>query len=757
MKYFLSAFFIFFLFQNECFSYEVKWLKKNPQIDVQKEGIISLTNTYAFMVSDVLPLRKIVSISDVEIKKNKKDSTNFCDGNFFPADKLNFSQIQKHNFNGIHFVRGFWEEEFKYVVASCAKTKEGFKTSTAFIRLPFLSRALRETYLNQLGFLKDGALTENKKTVFKNILKELFYFSFFSKSYAQMGPIPGTGALTTSLNQTKASVDRLTDQIGESTRVFNQESDDWQKESRRWQKVTDKFIEESSHWRSESTNWRDEISKWRGESSEWRDESGKWRDEAGAMRKMLDKTLSPGNFFKVGLATAAGAAIGSFGMNAILDGVQLGVSKLVDFLNLKQRRELNGLEIERLKEALSSVNGNFNLLEQQIDRLVMSLPVVDFFSKFDKYEELETQVFNRLRQKQETLEITEGRNKRAFGELPADCDTCRDEFDFSNDLKLKKEIENIENFSTLLELKQKVDLNSYCKKIDELLNKWYEAELNVKEARVLLYGKKDRATFLEAPFKEFKSAAKAIRKAPIKAAEGIENRAKKALDKGEKAIISEFNKRFDQGAFKEEKTSCENNWCRGRGLSTPEDVSCSSLIIDLQKSRVDSSKRLIFPSGMHKIPLSSLGFEEKSIRDLSEGQKIDLLLRFEKLNRGICFRESFQKHYPEILESKIGCDGYEFMAVKDMKDLAQCSQDFLKMEAIYLEIVQDVDKVRGSRDGLEHNNVKSSAFTRKLIGLRRESKDLASGAESIAEDSNHKILEGYPHIDFVREFCPDIR
>jgi hypothetical protein len=742
-------------FLGKTHAYEVRWLSKTSEVGVQKEGVVKTTSSNAFFVSKVLPIKKIVSIVDVEIKKNKKNKMNSCDENFFPARELNIKKITKTNLDGIYFVRGFWEDGYKYIIASCAETKTGFKSSTAFIRLPFLKRVIKDTYLNQLSFLKEGAINQNdKKTVFNDYIKKLIEIGITSPSYGQGSPFGDADDLTDSFDRTRRSVDRLNETLNRSTETFQTESDDWQVESKKWRKVADSFLKESGSWRSESLDWRKEIES-------WREESGDWREESGAWRKMIGKTLTPGNFFNIGMATAAGAALGSWGMNILVDGVENGVSALVKLLDRKGRRIANGIEVENLKEALAKVNGSFNSLEEELDRLVMALPIVDFFSKFDKYEDLEKAIYSKLKRKELDLERVTHRNKEEYLRLGEDCTECLEEFDFTEQFEVESEVKKIKNFTELLNINKEMNIEKYCSRINDILNRWFDTELKVKEARVLLLGKKDRATFLEIPYQEFKKAASKLKKGPIKAAAGIAKDAKKALDRGEKAITSEYINRFNKGDFKKENNKCANSWCRAGGLhGLPRDVSCSTYLIDMQKRIIaspSSSEPIRFPAGIQSLVLSDLGFSGRNFGSLSNQEKLRLLTSHQSNVKGQCFRLKMKKFYPEILDSKIRCNSFEFDQVETFNELARCSQDFVKMDAIYIDVLKDVKFIRDKKDQLQNNNVRAGAAMSLLSSLRGESKAMRQEVEAEASSSNRQILEDYKHIDFVKEFCPEVR
>ena len=76
-------------------------------------------------------------------------------------------------------------------------------------------------------------------------------------------------------------------------------------------------------------------------------------------------------------------------MNMILDSVQSGVASLVKYLDRKAIKEAKGLELDYLKKNLVNLDKSFDSLRNQLDALVMNLPLVQFFSGFKKYDLLE--------------------------------------------------------------------------------------------------------------------------------------------------------------------------------------------------------------------------------------------------------------------------------------------------------------------------------------------------------------------------------
>ena len=93
MKRFVSVFFLFLLLiPKTLLSYEIKWLRDAPELNYQDEGSIKMHTTSAYLLSKYIPVKKVVSIVDLEIKKIKKDKENFCTKNFFPAEELGFKK-----------------------------------------------------------------------------------------------------------------------------------------------------------------------------------------------------------------------------------------------------------------------------------------------------------------------------------------------------------------------------------------------------------------------------------------------------------------------------------------------------------------------------------------------------------------------------------------------------------------------------------------------------------------------------------------
>ena len=89
----------------------------------------------------------------------------------------------------------------------------------------------------------------------------------------------------------------------------------------------------------------------------------------------------------------------------------------------------------------------------------------------------------------------------------------------------------------MIKLQKEYDLDGYCENIKELISHWHTAELAVQKARAVLFAVKDRSSYLDVPFNEFKKAAKKIRRNPTKAAGEIVKSTKKALIKGKKSNI----------------------------------------------------------------------------------------------------------------------------------------------------------------------------------------------------------------------------
>jgi|GEM_PF-6746705 len=114
-----------------------------------------------------------------------------------------------------------------------------------------------------------------------------------------------------------------------------------------------------------SAAWQTQSDAWRGESGEWRQESGEWRalmetyssqlddlsaaalsrvDQALALGdralNLVEETLSPQNAALLGAAGAAGAALGGFAVNAMLDGLILGGKALIQLISDQKNKEM---------------------------------------------------------------------------------------------------------------------------------------------------------------------------------------------------------------------------------------------------------------------------------------------------------------------------------------------------------------------------------------------------------------------------------
>lgn len=745
--YLFSALFLFTLF-NSAFAYEVRWHKRPKDVDIQKDGVVEVTSSYAFFISEILPTKKIASIVDVEIKKNKKSGSSLCDKNFFPAEKLNIKQVKRNNLHGIHFVRGVWEDNLKYVVASCVETKKGFKTSTAYIRLPFYRRIINQTQFRQLMFFKDGAvLKTDKKTVQNLFLKELINLVTTQKIHAIIPSGPSTSDLVDSL-------DGLSESISEGAAAADNLSESVDGASETIDKVSKGFFNRIDEVGDHIPRLMDQADRYADIAEDFNNLGEKWIEQSESWLEAVNTALSPGHFFKVGLATAAGAALGSAGVNIVLNGITTGAKALVEFLDRKGKSYKNELEVDKLKAALARVRKNHEDLENELDRFVLSLPIVKYYNDFDSdsYQELENELYDSQKRTELTLEQTIEDNRKKFRELGETCgDECQKKMSFSNQRKLEQDLDSINQLYKLIKARGEINLEDYCDKIGKMIQKWHEAELLVSEARVRLYGKKDRSSYNDVHLQELKRQWRKIKRNPIKAAESIAANSKKALKNGEKSLTKEFKNRFNKGDFKEKNNFCQENWCRSSGLMVSKSVSCSQLKIDLQKSA-----RPVFPEGLERLPLSNLGYkDDASTRNFSKTQKIQLLDKFEKNHQKRCFQTNFKKYYPKDLAQKINCSPYEFENVGSMNDLAKCSQDYLRMEEIYLRILTKRDAILERKEDLSEVGYGAEASTQSLMASERAMDDLANGVDEIIASAAEEISKDYPHFGVYQKYCSE--
>ena len=745
----LWLFIIIFLISHTCYSYEIKWLANPVRKSESTKGVVLAQSLFGLFLSDELPTKKIISIENVEIK----NSAQSCGDNFFDPKMFSLENVKRLKVQEMKMVHGFWRDGFKYVMVSCAPTKTGFKVSSAFIRLPFLNRTIKQTSLIQLTYLNSDREVKSLEYVFDQFILNSVDFIFGQNLFAQFG----TDDLVDSLDSTTRSIDRLNDTIDRSTATFSEESKRWSEESSHWREVASEFRSESEGWRGESADWRDEISSWKGESSKWRGESKQWRE-------FLDKSISPGNFFAIGLSTAAGAALGSFGMNMILNGIQSGVVNLVDYLNKDKRAKENGIVVDALKEELQKINGDLEKVEKQLDQMVMALPLIDFFSNLDQYEELEQHLFNKKRGLELQLKSSQTQNQKDYEELLSRrlltreqkdidvLDRCIESFDFSNELKLKKELDQISFSSDLLELRKKLDLGEYCHNLKNIFLIWRSAELKVKQARVMLLSKNDRSNYLEKPFEEFKKTAKKIKKSPGKASAVIAKEAKKVLTDGANNIEIELKTRFNTREFSDEVTMCSTNWCNSNGLSSS--ATCSQLLVDIQISLSSSTRKISFPGGVDEKLASEFPdiFADRK-NPISDVEKIKYLRIYEDNVKGDCFRNKFSENYGTELKDKIKCS--DFTRVKGFDDLAKCSQDYLIMESMYLDILEKNDVIKKDQKQLRKTDTSSSTASMSYLSdLQGEIREISDELASQRSQADAPIIENYPKIDEIRAICP---
>ena len=110
--------------------------------------------------------QKVVTITNTAVVQVKNTEGGKCSGDFFPSNQMKIEKVREMNLSGVRVIKGFWREGYKYVILSCANTVDGYKVSSAFIRLPFLKRTMRATTLIQLGFFNDSKLKLDEEREF---------------------------------------------------------------------------------------------------------------------------------------------------------------------------------------------------------------------------------------------------------------------------------------------------------------------------------------------------------------------------------------------------------------------------------------------------------------------------------------------------------------------------------------------------------------------------------------------------------------
>jgi hypothetical protein len=299
---------------------------------------------------------------------------------------LKIWKTRKYGKDGKVF-ESFWGRGNRMVRLMASENPERLRYSISVVRPGYAMPAYLEAELMQRAHLDGQVATASAESVSERLLgffvPQAFAqssggYSTPSASGALGGgatPIPGTGSSPAStaaaygygaagtVSSAYGAATSSSQDLGVLIDTINTNSTLWQETLR----------EQSAIWQGQSDAWQVESAEWRNESSQWRGESGEWRelaegyseqldqlsgdafkrvDQALALGDraldILDKALSPENAALMGAAGAAGAVLGGFAMNAMIDGVIAGGKALITLLSGEKVKE------ERLSAFLSA-------------------------------------------------------------------------------------------------------------------------------------------------------------------------------------------------------------------------------------------------------------------------------------------------------------------------------------------------------------------------------------------------------------------
>lgn len=148
------------------------------------------------------------------------------------------------------------------------------------------------------------------------------------------------GAISASGLSSK-QIDQLIDTINSNS---NQLQETLDRNSEAWQGQSDAWRAESAEWRKESSEWRSLVDQYSSQIDDLSASALDRVDQALALGDraldLVQETLSPRNAALIGAAGAAGAALGGFAVNAMLDGMILGGKALIQLISDQKNKEV---------------------------------------------------------------------------------------------------------------------------------------------------------------------------------------------------------------------------------------------------------------------------------------------------------------------------------------------------------------------------------------------------------------------------------
>jgi len=791
-------------------AYEVKWLFQ-PELSKSEDGQkVTIQKINGLAISRYFPLKQVSTIMHTEVEKNQVSKRDYCQKEFFPHQGLKLSHVTIGEARGMKVITGFWNEAFKYLVFTCKNTKKGYITSNAVIRMPFLKRYAKTSYM----IMMDRALgifshPEKYKTSFLENLYRKFMNSINMSAHAQglggIGLGGGSGAggglsgtLTVAgLGPTNTAINNLTDQAGVTTVEAVRESDQWQVESQTWRTfLGDKSDEWGIRLDGLSDTWKGESDEWQGLTGEAlklaQEESDQWQalSEQGIQaiydtQSFLGETLSSGNLFKLALSTAAGAAIGGFGVNLALNGITQGVGAFITYLaGLKQMRRD---ELARAEESFAELQGAFDTLGEDLDRLVLSLPMMAELGD-DIYGTLEEELAGRIsdvtdvRGRHEvriqtkrdqlaeeiyTLTSMGGNEERIAGLEACQKALKRPQFILDMDRQIgdmTKVLEMIQGLQgDLNQGKYGFSGTDFCGRIKDMLHSWKSAEAKVVTAQAMLrkFGPV-KAGIVDDEYKAMRKVLDdtSLERWATRDLNRTQSKADSILKRAHKDLTKHYKDRYFKGTFKQKYTSCRENWCHTRIVEGNSEVSvglypssqlCSAVVSDLGDGVIGPPSNLDLLVNEGIVGLD----DEQEFHSSSTGAKQSAMLKLYELNSGTCFNRLFKVHYPEEYEKQIKCDD-EAQRHRDggfgsFATLAKCSEDFNELREVHNEISGRVAQAQGKTEQIgSKGELKLAAAKEALDVLSEHAEGIVTGLDLLEEP-----MKPYKYQALIDLYCKD--
>lgn len=711
-KLIINTLFFFTLLVPQAFAYQLKWVSQ-PAIVKEQDGTkVKFQQISGMILSEYFPTKKAVSIINIEVKNPKLNDDEKCDKDFFPHQVIKLKNPTQTKVKGVNVVYGFWPEEFKYVIFTCTNTAKGFRTSNASIRMPFTKAATKQTYMIQIEHaIQFFSKPENKKTSYLNKFKDIFYnFNFIELAMGIPPSAPSTTGLETQLDNLNNNVSDTNKNLSDLNATIGTESSAWRGESGKWQT-------ESQAWQKEVSKLRDAFSTGLEKGDEWvgklTKESEAWREQLATSQEWADKMLSNKNLFGMAFSTAAGAALGGFGVNLALKGITTGIEALINKGKVKKEN------YAKLSNALYGENGQGGLrkeyydMEKKIDQLILALPVMAIFGGKDSYEALEIALSQDTAAKKKTLASSRKKLDEILQPLQDKADiyalegnrekqnyyeACmRKDYRSINLANLDFEIKSSERILAFMKAQEDkknkmragigshLNLDSFCNNIRDLIKDWRELEARFVQAEaIFLQDGKIEGKAVKEQFNHMKHLLdpNRIKKKGEDSLDYTEKTANKILNEAVKQMGAEYKKndfgnRKSKKSFDKEYENCSLNWCRGM-YTKSSGVACSQLIGELEPIPVDA----LFESLWRK---DNTYFEQSPIYEGKPGDKFALLaakgiikryfvethtggtskhkverqrvLRVIENKHGRkCFNHNFDKHFKKVLTGPEKCE-----------------------------------------------------------------------------------------------------